>query len=61
MKQKKLLESSGFGGSREVSYGQIGAVTARKVGVQAGAWRNERHSNIPTGVVLSTGMARISK
>ena len=31
------------------------------VGCASGCiWRNERHSNTPTGVVLSTGMARIS-
>ena len=54
------LESPGFGGSREVSYSQIGAGTARYLGVQVHAWWNERHSNTPTGVVLSTGTVRIS-
>ena len=59
LKQRTWLESPGFGGLRDVLYCQVGAGTAWYFGVQAGAWRNERHSSSHMGVVLSTGMARI--
>ena len=56
VKKRTRLQRPDFDGSREVSYGQIGAGTARLLGVQADAWRNERHSNTSTGGVLSTGI-----